>query len=356
MTLAVAVQLQRKGFDLDVKLEVPASGVTALFGRSGSGKTTLLRVISGLDRAPDARVQFCHQEWQGHRKFLPLHRRRVGLVLQEPSLLPHLSVRDNLLFGYRRTAPEQRRLHLAEAVTLLDMGNLLDYPVHQLSGGQRQRVALGRALLASPQLLLLDEPLSALDSQSKREIMPLLSRTAREAGVPVVLVTHSAEEVETLADRVVFMRAGRIEGAEGLREALARPGSPLFTDAGAASIFEGVPGPVDSDGLCSFGPADARFWLPPAVGTYAGEQIRLRILARDVAIALDDPGRISIQNRLTVTIERIDGLGAGRSLIATRTADGQLLLAEITNQAVRQLGLTRGQKVVALVKAVALGA
>ncbi|MDG3064439.1 molybdenum ABC transporter ATP-binding protein [Thauera mechernichensis] len=373
--LSVRALLQRSGFTLDVDAALPLAGVTALFGRSGCGKTSLLRVIAGLDRAAGAEVRFGDAVWQYGRHFVPLHRRRIGLVFQEHSLLPHLGVRDNLLYGYRRTPPAERRLHLQEVVDMLGIGELLARSIDTLSGGQRQRVSLGRALLTSPRLMLLDEPLSALDTATKREIMPFLSRLAAEAGVPIVMVSHAPDEVERLADRVVFMHAGRIERIETLRQALARADSPLFADAGAVSVLEGLPGAAGPHGLRAFGPEGARLWLS-ASGTLAGEEQaggrstsqpptdethapprrlqRLRILARDVSLALDDPTRISIQNHLRVTIERIDTHAPGRALVSCRMADGQLLLAEVTPWSVAQLGLAPGQQVYALIKSVAL--
>lgn len=374
--LSVRALLQRTGFTLDIDAALPLAGVTALFGRSGCGKTSLLRVIAGLDRAAGAEVRFGDALWQYGRHFVPLHRRRIGLVFQEHSLLPHLGVRDNLLYGYRRTPPAERRLHLQEVVDMLDIGELLDRSIDRLSGGQRQRVSLGRALLTSPRLMLLDEPLSALDTATKREIMPFLSRLAAEAGMPIVMVSHAPDEVERLADRVVFMHAGRIERIETLRQALARADSPLFADAGAVSVLEGLPGAAGAHGLRAFGPEGARLWLSasaavagegqadeafsaeqPAAGTAAPSPRRLqrlRILARDVSLALDDPTRISIQNHLRVTIERIDTHAPGRALVSCRMADGQLLLAEVTPWSVAQLGLAPGQQVYALIKSVAL--
>ncbi|MBU2097872.1 MAG: ATP-binding cassette domain-containing protein, partial [Gammaproteobacteria bacterium] len=201
--LQIKVRLQRGDFTLNVDAQWPAAGVTALFGRSGCGKTTLLRVIAGLEKASAAQVSFADEAWQTADAFLPIEKRRIGLVFQEASLLPHLSVMDNLLYGYKRTPAAWRRMQPAAVIAMLGLDNVLDRRVDQLSGGQAQRVALGRALLASPQLLLLDEPLAALDTQTKREIMPFLSRLARESHVPIVLITHSPDEVQRLADRVV---------------------------------------------------------------------------------------------------------------------------------------------------------
>ncbi len=353
-TLTVRASLRRAGFVLDVDLALPLEGVTALFGRSGCGKTTLLRVIAGLDKVVGAEVRFGDSAWQTGRSFVPLHRRRIGLVFQEHSLLPHLSVRDNLLYGYKRTPGRERRLHLPEVVDMLGIGDLLDRGIDRLSGGQRQRVSLGRALLTSPRLMLLDEPLSALDTQTKREIMPFLSRLADEASVPMVMVSHVSGEVERLANRVVFMRDGRIERVDTLREAMARPDSPLFDDEGAASVLEGELGEGVANGLRAFGTPEARLWLGAMPSVSVGSRTRVRVLARDVSLALDDPSRISIQNHLRVVIERIDLVRGERMLVSCRLADGQLLLAELMPSSVSRLELAPGREVFALIKSVAL--
>jgi molybdate transport system ATP-binding protein len=354
VSLAVRARLRRGGFELNVDVAFPRQGVTALFGRSGCGKTTLLRVIAGLERARNAEVTFDGEIWQQGRRFVPLHKRALGLVFQEHSLLPNLTVRRNLLYGYARTPAAQRRLHLSETVEMLEIGSLLDRPIDRLSGGERQRVSLGRALLTSPRMLLLDEPLAALDVQTKREIMPFLARLASDAGVPILLVTHAADEVERLADRVAFMGDGRIDRIEPLQAALSRPDSPLFADEGPASIFEGALGPAEHHGLCPFEAPAARLWIPAADSMDTGAPIRVRILARDVALALDDPRDISIRNRLRVTIEQIAPLPGNRMLVTTHTADGARLLAEVTPWAVQQLRLEPGRSVVALIKSVAL--
>lgn len=354
MSLSIEAQVRRGAFTLDVALELPLEGVTALFGRSGCGKTTLLRVIAGLERPSGAKVKFGREVWQQQRRFVPLHRRRIGLVFQEHSLLPHLSARENLLYGYTRTAPAARRLHLQEVSEMLEIGGLLDRSIDQLSGGERQRVSLGRALLSNPRLLLLDEPLSALDSQTKREIMPFLSRLGTDAGVPIIMVTHAADEVERLADRVVFMHEGSIQRIESLQDALARADSPLFADAGAASVLVGSLGPVEPGGLRRFGVKGTSLRVPGMQTMHGVRPIRLRIPARDVVLALNDPQHTSIQNHLLVTIERIDCSQHERCLVATRTLDDQLLLAEVTSSAVQQLELQPGQQIYALIKSVAL--
>lgn len=355
MTLKFRAHLRYgNDFALKVDHQLPLEGVTALFGRSGCGKTTLLRIIAGLERVAGTEVHFGDQPWQQGRDFMPLHKRRIGLVFQEHSLLPHLSVRDNLLYGYKRTPEHLRRLHPSEVTAMLDIDDLLGRRIDQLSGGQRQRVSLGRALLISPQLLLLDEPMAALDTQTKREIMPFLSRMAAESGVPIIMVSHSPDEVERLADRVVFMRDGQIQCIESLPQAMARPDSPLFEDAGAASVLEGTLSETGEDGVSAFGPPQARLWVPNAAPMQANRPTRLHILARDVSLSLVDPQQISIQNHLKVSIECIYPPKSHRTLVACRTAEDQLLLAEVTPRAVEQLELKAGQELYALIKSVAL--
>lgn len=351
MSLQVQVTWSRQAFSLAVDLTLPSEGVTAIFGRSGCGKTSLLRVIAGLDRIPNAHVALNGECWQG-RDFVPLHRRRIGLVFQEASLLAHLSVRDNLLYGYHRTPPSLRRLRLEQVSDMLGLSSLLHRSVDQLSGGQQQRVALGRALLSHPQLMLLDEPLAALDSQTKAEIMPFLSRLANESGVPMLLVTHSALEVEQLADRVLFMENGRVRSVEPLQAALSRPDSPLFLDRGPASILLGSMGDVDQHQRRQFVSGPVTLWLPSHASRTTETQ-RLRIAARDVSIALVRLEQVSVQNQLPASIAAIHSY-EDHVLLTLQLHDGQTLLAEISHYAHQTLELTVGMSVVALVKSIAL--
>jgi molybdate transport system ATP-binding protein len=354
MNLEITARLQYGAFTLDVNNTFPLQGVTALFGRSGCGKTTLLRVIAGLERPRGARVRYGDQTWQGDASFVPLAKRRIGLVFQEHSLLPHRDVRGNLEYGYRRTAPDVRRLHLPEVAELLGIEDLLDRRIDQLSGGQRQRVALGRALLCSPQLLLLDEPLAALDTQTKREIMPFLNRLSREAGVPIVLVTHVPDEVERLADRVAFMHDGRVERVEDLHAALTRPNSPLFDEEGPVSVLAGALSAPDDEGLCQFECDGVSLRVPDPGGPPDRGPQRLRIRARDVILAVNDPKGISVVNHLPVTIEAVHPGPRGESLVVTRLSNGQALLAHITTASLRRLGLAAGGRCIALIKSLAL--
>lgn len=354
MTLSVRARITRSNFVFDVDVDWPAEGVTVLFGRSGSGKTTLLRLIAGLERPSDARVSFRHEIWLNGRRWVPLHRRRIAMVFQEASLLPHLSVRENLLYGYKRTPITERKLHLDEVVRMLGIENLIGRNINQLSGGERQRVALGRALLTSPRLLLMDEPLSALDTQTKRDILPYFERLVEEADVPIVYVTHAPAEVERLADRVVFLRDGRIDRVEKLKHTLSRSDSPLFHDDGVVSVIKGQLGRKEH-GLTSFYVGQDCFWLStPIYSDSVGKSQRLRILAKDIGIALSKPENTSLLNILSVTVQRIDPAREGHVLLGLRLSEGQNLFAEITAWSRDRLDLRKGLVVYAMIKTVAL--
>ena len=232
------------GFRLDAAFAVPAAGVTALFGPSGSGKTTLLRCIGGLERL-GGRVVVAGETWEDGRRFLPPHRRPVGYVFQEPSLLAHLSVRGNLEFGLRRAG--ERRLALDEVVAFLGLEPLLGRSTERLSGGERQRVAIGRALLSQPRLLLMDEPLSGLDAEAKAEILPCLERLHQLLEIPVLYVSHDAAEVARFADRLLLMRDGRIapapapgEGRTLSPDALAGLDGPRLRGLALAALAAGL--------------------------------------------------------------------------------------------------------------------
>ncbi|HQT30595.1 MAG TPA: molybdenum ABC transporter ATP-binding protein [Thiobacillus sp.] len=210
-------------FSLDLELQFPSRGVTALFGHSGSGKTTLLRLIAGLMRAP-GRLTVNGETWQDDTTFLPTHRRALGYVFQEASLFPHLSVRANLEYGMTRVPPAERTLQWDAVIGWLGLAPLIAQQPHQLSGGQRQRVAIGRALLSSPRLLLMDEPLAALDAPARDEILPCLDRLHRELAIPILYVSHSADEVARLADHLVCLEGGRVSWQGAAAEGLARLG------------------------------------------------------------------------------------------------------------------------------------
>lgn len=334
----------------------PAQGVSVLFGRSGCGKSTLLRAMAGLDRDARGKLVFQGQTWQDRAWQLPATQRHIGFVFQDAALFPHLSVHGNLTYAAQRVpaATSQNATEsIANIARRMGVTDLLDRAVTTLSGGQRQRVAIARALLCQPRLLCMDEPLSALDWRAKAELLALIDALAQETGIPVLFITHSPLEVERLADRVIFMADGHIERVESLREALARPDSPLFDEEGPVSVLHGSLRASDEHGLSSFGNEALRLRLSPAPGSNPSAS-RLRVLARDVSLATVQPQGLSILNQLPITIMAIHPGAQGRVTVVCRLADGQQLLAEITRYSCDILALTPDMQAFALVKSVAL--
>jgi molybdate transport system ATP-binding protein len=353
MMLRGALLLAVGGFTLDSgEFAIETSGVTAVFGRSGAGKSLLLRVIAGLEPRARGQLDFNGECWLDGRRGLAASRRDVGFVFQDAALFPHLDVRGNLEYA-RRRAPGVTAAELEHIAARVGIADQLERAVGSLSGGERQRVAIARALLSRPRLLCMDEPLSALDWRAKAELLDLIETLAADTGLPILYVTHAPPEVERLAARVLFMRDGRVERVETLRQALSRADSPLFDEEGPVSVLEGPLGEANQHGLRPFGTAEARLWLASG-RTAARRGARLRVLARDVAIALDPPGRVSILNQLAVRIERIDSGSNGRVTVLCHLADGQPLLAQITQWSATTLGLQPGLSAYALIKSVAL--
>src|SRR5574340_233135 len=347
--------LSYPGFALHADLNVFAHGVIALFGPSGSGKTTLLRCIAGLERTANGALQVKDEVWQSGTNFMPVHRRPLGYVFQEASLFPHLSVRQNLEYGLKRIPPEQRRVQPEQVVEWLGLNKLIerDSPAG-LSGGERQRVAIGRALLTSPRLLLMDEPLSALDSASKREILPYLERLHGELDIPVIYVSHALDEVARLADQLVLMEQGRVIASGALNEILGRLDLPTahLDDAGAV-IEAGV---AEHDGeyhLTRLDFSGGSLWVS-RVERAVGSLVHARVLARDVSIATAAPQGTSISNILAVRIAGIQDEGPDRVNLRLMVGGSQVLLSCITRRSRDQLGLMQGMEVFAQVKSVAL--
>ncbi|MBS1247706.1 MAG: modC [Proteobacteria bacterium] len=345
------------GFTLDVDLQWPGRGVTALFGPSGSGKTSLLRCVAGLERATRGYLAVNGQVWQddARRLFMPTHRRPLGYVFQEASLFPHLSVRRNLEFGLKRTPVAERQVGLEQIITLLGIGPLLDRRPAHLSGGERQRVAIARALAASPRLLLMDEPLAALDLKRKGEILPYLERLHSELDIPVLYVSHSPDEVARLADHVVYLEAGQARAVGPLNEILTRPDLPLVhLDEASAVLDARVAGHDEVYHLTEVNIPGGRLAVSHSA-LPVGAPTRVRIHARDVSLALQPPERSSIQNVLSANVLDVQGdRDPAQALVRLDLGEGAILLARITQRSVAHLGITPGMKVYAQVKSVAL--
>ncbi|QSR84933.1 molybdenum ABC transporter ATP-binding protein [Methylacidimicrobium sp. B4] len=345
-------RLDWPSFSLDVDLTLPGRGVTALFGHSGSGKTTLLRCIAGLEHAPQGWLSVDGEVWQDADRWLPTHRRPIGFVFQEASLFPHLSVLGNLRYGRKRVR-DARRVSLDQAIELLGIGHLLDRRPDRLSGGERQRVGIARALAVSPRLLLLDEPLAALDWKRKREILPYLERLHDELEIPILYVSHSPDEVARLADHLVAMEGGKVLAAGPLTETLARLDLPFRLGEDAGAVLDATVGAVDKEWRLARMDFDGGSLWAPDPGLTVGRRIRVRVLARDVSLA-EEPGTSSIQNVLR---GQVDAIGAdehpGLALVRLRVGES-VLLARLTRRAAASLGVTSGRVLWVQVKSVAL--
>ena len=354
MSIHARFTVDRGDFVLSVDLQLPSRGVTALFGRSGAGKTTVLRCIAGLERLADAHVDFNGKLWQSGNHFVPTHERRIGYVFQEASLFPHLSARKNMQYGLKRTAPAQRRIGWDEMVELLDLGALLERHPHQLSGGERQRVSLARALLTSPRLLLLDEPLSALDAARKEEILPYLERLRDQFDIPMLYVSHSHDEVIRLADHLVLIDGGQALASGPLAQVLARTDLPLAMSAEASVMLAAtVEAHEEAYHLSRLRFAGGLLRVARCARG-VGQELRVRILARDVSLTLQRAEGTSINNLLEVEVMEIVPADNPAHVLLRLNASGTLLLSRITRWSCEQLKLAPGRRAWAQVKSVAL--
>ncbi|AKS09965.1 molybdenum ABC transporter ATP-binding protein [Pseudomonas trivialis] len=354
----VRLQLTYSGFALDVDLHLPGRGVTALYGHSGSGKTTCLRCIAGLEHAEDGFIQINDEVWQDSRNgvFVPPHKRALGYVFQEASLFAHLSVRANLEFGLKRIPRQQRRVDMAQATELLAIGHLLERNPEHLSGGERQRIGIARALLTSPKLLLMDEPLAALDSQRKGEILPYLERLHDELDIPVLYVSHAQDEVARLADHIVLLSDGKALASGPIGETLARLDLPLARGDDAGVVINGTVNAYDEHyQLLTLQLPDSALHMRVAHAPLAvGKALRIKVQARDVSLSLQAEEHSSILNRLPVTVTQEIPADNSAHVLVRLDAGGTPLLARITRFSRDQLHLHPGQTLWAQIKAVAV--
>jgi len=353
MTIDARFRVDRGDFILDVDLSISSQGITSLFGPSGSGKTTLLRAIAGLDRHRDGYLKMNDKLWQEAERFVAPHQRSLGYVFQEASLFTHLTVRDNLEYGLKRVPHAERKISLGSAIELLGITSLLERKPRTLSGGERQRVAIARALAVSPGLLLMDEPLAALDRASKQEILPYLESLHDELEIPVIYVTHVSEEVARLADHLILLEAGCVMATGAISEILTRLDLPLAHGSDAAAMIEVVvAGHDEVYELTHLDFGGGRISVTRTM-QQIGQRLRLRLLAQDVSITLEPQSSTSILNVFPATVDEM--LAEEGAQVTLRLLAGDVpILSRITRKSAVELDLKPGKSVYAQVKSVVL--
>jgi molybdate transport system ATP-binding protein len=355
MSAEINLRHTQGSFTLDAAFRLDA-GVTALFGPSGAGKSTILNAVAGLIRPREGRVMLDGEVLFDSARGVcaPAHRRRIGVVFQDTRLFPHLSVNDNLLFGWRRATAAPPQSEIARIVAMLGLEPLLGRRPRTLSGGERSRVALGRALLMNPRALLLDEPMAALDAARKAEIFPYFERLHDETQIPVLYVSHAVEEVMRLADRVILLRDGRVAAEGSIFDISARLDLATGVDRTMpGTVLDAVVLRHDGAGLSELALA-GRTLIVPEVAAQPGAHVRIRIDAKDVMLALAEPDKVSANNVLSATIAAIHE-GRGHEADIQLALGETRLIARITRRSAARLGLRPGMAVFAVIKTVTVG-
>ncbi len=349
----VRFQVRYDSFELNVEATLPDTGVIGVCGRSGSGKTTLLRCIAGLQFTKGGVLEVGGRTWQGAGTFLPAYGRPIGYVFQEPRLFPHLTVEENLAFGFRRTSPAGRKLTMNHIIEMLQLQALLRRHPHQLSGGQAGRVSLGRALCTSPELLLLDEPLSSLDETSKNEIFPFIERVCADLALPILYVSHSVDEIGRLADHLIFLDGGAVAAGGPTQDVLtARQLAASWGEALSSVIQATVVRNDPQWSLTHLEFSGGRLVLP-ALTQPVGARVKIRIPARDVVIAREATQLSSLNVLEGRLLETVPGAHPGEVLLRIRVGS-DTIVASITRFSEQKLELRPGCSLVANVKALAL--
>ena len=353
--IAIDLSLEREQFSLEVKLQLPGDGINILFGVSGSGKTTLLRSIAGLESKAVGHVSICNDLWQSTVEsiFLPTHQRSLGYVFQEASLFEHLNVQKNINFGLNKINTTSSKRDVDAAIELLGIGHLLNRSVHQLSGGERQRVAIARALATNPRILLMDEPLAALDVAKKQEVIPWLERLRDELKIPMIYVTHSIDEAMRLGNYLVVLDQGRVKQSGELPKAFTALDQSMIGDQ-LSVIIEGRVVELDAQWhLAKIQFSGGFFWVADNSLTI-GKVVRLRIMSQDVSISTQEPVQTSIQNCLSAQIEEFIEASHHSQILVRLRLGGEFVLAQITKRASYALNLKVGDLVWLQVKSVSL--
>lgn len=353
MSISIAADWQRDGFHLSLRQALPGRGVTALFGPSGCGKTSVLRLLAGLEKRVEASVSVDGDIWQDASTFVPAHVRPVAYVFQEPGLFPHLNVEQNLHYGMKRIPATRRRVALPEVIELLGLEHLLRRKPAGLSGGEQQRVAIARALAVSPSLLLLDEPMAALDIRRKQEFLPYLEALLQQLDIPAIYVSHAPEEVARLADHVLLMEAGRVVAAGPVNDVFNRLDlSPAHERGARTAIQARVVGNDEGFGLCQLEFAGGTL-LVSSSPLVPGTEVKVQIAATDVSLTLDRQQGTSILNVLAARVDAIVPEGDSEVLVRLLLEETPIL-ARITRKSAVELGLQPGSQVYAQIKGIAL--
>lgn len=341
-------------FRLQVDIRLPGQGVTAIFGHSGSGKTTFLRCVAGLDQPDQAYLEINGQVWHNRHRCLPTHKRPLGYVFQEASLFPHLNAKRNLLYAIKRADQPFNPALYERVIEMLGIAPLLSrYPAN-LSGGERQRVAIARALLIQPRLLLMDEPLAALDMARKQEILPYLEKLRTAFEVPILYVSHSMDEVARLADYAVMLDQGHVSAKGNLTDVFSRIDLPGRYEDEVGVILQGEITERDSQWhLCKIAFNGGFFWVRDG-GDNMGESVRLRVLARDISLSHNAHDDTSILNRLAAEVVEMQADNDEAMVLVRLKAGSNYLVARITRRSAAHLDIQPGKRLWAQVKSVAI--
>ncbi len=353
MNIEAKFCINRGAFTLNVEINLPSNGIIALFGPSGSGKTTLLRAMAGLDRAEGGYLKIGNTVWQEGSDFLQTHERALGFVFQDAGLFSHLSVLKNLEYGFKRVPVQARKITMEQMITLFALEPLLERRPEKLSGGERQRVAIARAFLSSPRLMLMDEPLAALDLSKKKELLPFFEKMREKLKIPIIYVSHDVNEVSRLADYMILLEKGRVRAQGPIQEMLARLDLPLAHDQDAGTMIEATVSGYDSTYHLMMLEFSGGVFTVSRKEWPRGKKVRIRILARDVSLTLKRQSGTSILNIFKATVNALSDEEQGQSLVRLSVGNAPLL-ARVTQKSVETLALVSGKAVYAQIKSVAL--
>ncbi|ALS97993.1 molybdenum ABC transporter ATP-binding protein [Lacimicrobium alkaliphilum] len=354
MSIHANLTLKRADFELNCAFELPETGISALFGPSGCGKTTLLRCIAGLEKNCTGTLSVQGHVWQDNNHFIPAHQRQLGFVFQQPNLFAHFSALGNIRYAQKRAWPgnNNKTIEIDGLITLLGLEPLLERKPHTLSGGEQQRVAIARALAINPALLVMDEPLSALDYQRKQEILPYLQKLHKELAIPMLYVSHSRDEIAQLADTLLLMENGRIQAQGQLYELLTRLDLPLAHRSDATTVIRARRATPEPEYCLTRLDTEIGELLLPGLHSADGE-FRVQIHARDVSLCLERPNHSSILNILSAQVDTLQPEPQGQILVRLK-AGKTILLARISQKSAMMLNLSPGTRLYAQIKTAAL--